>query len=138
MVRDIEEVERKLVTIEIGRLVLHNFTLQMPIQDIAINRVIAVNQSLKLSECSSFALNSLFAFFLKQGHQIEEFSFVQSIMDPSYNLVGDRIVNLGCPKSLKISKTQLPFQPEAGESTEEVMGLDLRLCEKLVLTDLVL
>ena len=65
-IRSIEEIEQGLGTVEIGKLTLHNFTLQMPLQDITINKVLAVN-SLYLSECSSFAINSLFAFFLKQG-----------------------------------------------------------------------
>ena len=63
-IRQIEDLNQELQTIEIGKLTLQNFTLQMPLQDIIVNRIIAAN-SLFLLECSTFAINALFAFFLK-------------------------------------------------------------------------
>ena len=70
-----KEIEGVLKKVEIGKLTLHNFTLQTPIPDITINRVLVVN-TLHLSECSAFSLNFLFAFFLKPEKQIEEIRFV--------------------------------------------------------------
>ena len=65
MVRKIEEIENNVSEVRIGELSLLNFTLQTPINDIAINRILEVRK-LHLAECSTFALNVLFAFFLKQ------------------------------------------------------------------------
>lgn len=126
-----------MITVEIGKLTLHNFTLQMPLMDITINRVIAVNR-LYLSECSSFAINSLFAFFLKQGKQIDEIGFVQCKMDPDSAYIGERLVSLGNPKTLIVSKTLLPFDLEEDESVFAVLGLVLSRLEKLVLRDLLI
>ena len=111
-VRKLEELERELTVVEIGKLTLHNFTLQTPIPDITINRVLVVN-TLHLSECSAFSLNFLFAFFLKPEKQIEEIRFVQCTMDPmATNLIGDKIVTLGSPRVLIIKKTQMPYDEE--------------------------
>ena len=107
-----KEIEGVLKKVEIGKLTLHNFTLQTPIPDITINRVLVVN-TLHLSECSAFSLNFLFAFFLKPEKQIEEIRFVQCTMDPmATNLIGDKIVTLGSPRVLIIKKTQMPYDEE--------------------------
>ena len=89
-----------------------------------------------LSECSTFAINALFAFFLKQDKQIDEISLVQCTMDPDSPLISERIVTLGNPKALIISKTLLPFDLEMNESIFEVLGLLQDRTEKLVLRDL--
>ena len=81
------EIKNGLVEVEIEKLTLHNFTLQTPIQDIETNMVVSTNK-IHLSECSPFALNCLFSFFLKQDKQIEEISFEKCKMDPSYDFEG--------------------------------------------------
>ena len=57
-------------------------------------------------------------------------------MDPDCPLINERIVSLGNPKALTISKTQLPFNLEMNESIFEVLGLLQDRTEKLVLRDL--
>ena len=75
MLRQIQEIEQEMVTIEVGKLIVHNFTLHMPFDETPINRVLSVN-SLKLQECSVFALRFLFTFFLQKNKQIDEISIV--------------------------------------------------------------
>lgn len=55
-----------MVTIEVGKLILHNFTLHMPFDETPINRTLSVN-SLVLQECSVFALRFLYTFFLQKN-----------------------------------------------------------------------
>ena len=44
-------------------------------------------------------------------------------MDPDSPLIGERLVSLGNPKTLIISRTMLPFNVEMNESIFEVLGL---------------
>lgn len=58
-------------------------------------------------------------------------------MDPDRDLIGERLVTLGNPKTLIISKTLLPFNLEMNENIFSILGLIQDRLEKLVLRDLV-
>ena len=58
-------------------------------------------------------------------------------MNPDRELVGERLVTLGNPKTLIISKTMLPFNLEMNENIYSILGLLQDRIEKLVLRDLV-
>ena len=109
--RQIEELQNGTKTIEIGKLILHNFTLHMPFMETVVNRVLVV-KSLDLRECVAFPLNALFSFFLDRTRQIEQISMVQCMMSPYDTPAhGTKIVTLGAPTVLKIKKSMLPFDP---------------------------
>lgn len=99
-------------TVEIGKLVLHNFTLHMPFTETIVNRTLAV-KTLHLRECSAFSLNALFNFFLDLSGQINEIYIVQCMISPYDNPAhGSKQMMLGNPSILKIKKSLLPFHPE--------------------------
>ena len=112
----------------------------MPFTETIVNRVLSVKK-LDLRECSSFALNALFSFFLDRSKQIDEISIVQCTMSPYDSPAhGSQYMKLGNPIVLKIKKSLLPFDPQeyADQSLDSLLGLSLANVKKLVLHDLMI